>query len=83
MSCINIIFLKHLCKNDQLDQDELVLDYEEDDLSPLEARRHKLPIRDGDDSQLPMPRRWVRRRKQQHKRCSAVDTTFEQLDTDF
>ena len=60
-------------KGDQLCQDELVLDYEEDDLSPLEARRHRFQIRDGKDSQLPMPRRLGRRRKQPHRRCSSLD----------
>lgn len=50
-----------------------MLDYEEDDMSPLEARRHRFQIRNKEDSHLPMSRRWSRRRKQTHnKRCSTI-----------
>ena len=51
------------------EEDELVLDYEQDDLSDMEAARHQLRV-DKDQKYIPLPRRFShsrRRRKRNRK----------------
>ena len=51
------------------EEDELVLDYEQDDLSDTEAARHQLQV-DKDQKYIPLPRRISnsrRRRKRNRK----------------
>ena len=51
------------------EEDELVLDYEQDDLSDMEAARHQLRVDKG-QKYIPLPRRFSnskRRRKRNRK----------------
>ena len=54
------------------EEDELVLDYEQDDLSDMEAARHQLRV-DKDQKYIPLPRRFshsrIRRKwNREHRR---------------
>ena len=44
------------------EEDELVLDYEQDDLSDMEAARHQLRV-DKDQKYIPLPRRFSHSRR--------------------